>query len=60
MSKSKKSKKDTKNKIRYIKLIMHEEYNHELSKFYHRKRWIKESKKFYWKRKRKEKKLDLF
>ena len=41
-----------------VKIVMHKEYNHELSKHYNRRRWVKESKRFYWKRKRRNKKID--
>ncbi|SNR65966.1 hypothetical protein SAMN06265340_102104 [Desulfurobacterium atlanticum] len=39
-------------KLKNVKIVMHAEYNHELSKHHNRKRWIKENKKFYWKRTR--------
>ena len=47
--------KEKKQKLRYVKIIMHKEYNHELSKHYKRRRWMKENKRFYWKRIRRKK-----
>jgi len=44
---------ERKEKLKFVKILMHEEYNHELSKHHSRRRWVKESKRFYWKRKRK-------
>ena len=44
-------------KLKYVKIVMHKEYNHELSKHYNRRRWLKENKKFFWKRERKKWKI---
>jgi hypothetical protein len=41
-----------KKEVKIVKVIMHKEYNHELSKHYNRRRWVKEDKRFYWKRRR--------
>ncbi len=46
--------------LRDIKTIMHKEYNHELIKFYNRRRYMKEMKKYKRKRDRlKFKKMDV-
>jgi len=47
-----------KNMLKSVKVIMHKEYDHEASKHYSRRRWVKETKKFYWKRLRANKKFD--
>ena len=44
-----------KKEVKIVKIIMHKEYNHELSKHHNRRRWIKEEKRSYRKRKRRQK-----
>jgi hypothetical protein len=36
--------------LKDVKIVMHNEYNHELAKYYNRKRYMKEDKKFRNKR----------
>jgi len=50
--------KAKKEKLRCAKILMHKEYNHELSKHHNRRRWLKEDKRFYWKRIRRKKKWE--
>ena len=56
-ARKKKSKKDR--MIDYVKIVMHAEYNYELQKFYHHKRYLKEQKKFKKKRNRQKLKQEL-
>ena len=52
---------ERKKEVKIVKIVMHKEYNHELSKHHNRKRWVKEEKRFYWKReRRKSKKFEEF
>ncbi len=49
--------KEKSRKLKYVKIVMNKEYNHELSKHHSQRRWIKENKKFFWKRERRKWKI---